>query len=133
MDRILVGVDGSSSSTAAAVWAAREAAMRNIELTIVDVVAPDSDADTDPSWLMKSFLGDDVTNVVVAQGADVIDEALTAIKEINRQPPRITCELTAGPATPALWDITQEGAQMIVLGRHGRVKPRGGRLGSVTD
>jgi len=41
MDRILVGVDGSSSSTAAAVWAAREAAMRNIELTIVHVVAPD--------------------------------------------------------------------------------------------
>jgi len=83
MDRILVGVDGSSSSTAAAVWAADEAAMRNIELTIVHVVAPESEADTDTSWLMKSFLGDDVTNVVVAQGADVIDEALTAIKEIN--------------------------------------------------
>ena len=133
MDRILVGVDGSSSSTAAAVWAADEAAMRNIELTIVHVVAPESEADADTSWLMKSFLGDDVTNVVVAQGADVIDEVLTAIKEINRQPPPITCELRSGPVMPTLWEFTQEGAQMIVLGRHGRGKPRGGRLGSVTD
>jgi nucleotide-binding universal stress UspA family protein len=133
MDRILVGVDGSSSSTAAAVWAAGEAAMHNIELTIVHVVAPESEADTHTSWPMKSLLGDDVTNVVVAQGADVIDDALTAIKEINRQPPRITCDLRSGPVMPTLWEFTQEGAQMIVLGRHGRGKRRGGRLGSVTD
>jgi DNA-binding MarR family transcriptional regulator len=53
MDRILVGVDGSSSSTAAAVWAAGEAAMRNVELTIVHVVAPISQADTQTSWSAK--------------------------------------------------------------------------------
>jgi hypothetical protein len=38
MDRIVVGVDGSPASTAAAVWAAGEA-MRDIELTIVRVLA----------------------------------------------------------------------------------------------
>jgi nucleotide-binding universal stress UspA family protein len=46
MKRILVGVDGSSSSTAAAVWATGEATMRDIELTVVHVVASPSDADT---------------------------------------------------------------------------------------
>jgi nucleotide-binding universal stress UspA family protein len=49
MEQILVGVDGSSSSTAAAVWAAGEPAMRDIELTIVHVVASPSDADTQTS------------------------------------------------------------------------------------
>jgi hypothetical protein len=33
MERILDGVDGSSSSTVATVWAAGEAAMRDVELT----------------------------------------------------------------------------------------------------
>jgi Universal stress protein family len=44
MDRIVVGVDGSPAATAAARWAACEAAMRNVELTIVHVLrsAPDA-------------------------------------------------------------------------------------------
>jgi nucleotide-binding universal stress UspA family protein len=120
MDRILVGVDGSSSSTAAAVW---EAAIRNIELTIVHVVARLSEADTQTSCPAKS-LRSELTNVVVARGV---------IKEINRQPPRITCNLRFGPVMPTLWEFTQEGAQMIVLGRHRRGKTGGAGLGSVTD
>jgi len=37
---ILVGVDRSASSMAAVKWAARDAAMRNVPLTLVHVVAP---------------------------------------------------------------------------------------------
>ncbi len=37
---ILVGVDGSASSMAAVDWAARVAAMRNVPLTLVHVIAP---------------------------------------------------------------------------------------------
>jgi nucleotide-binding universal stress UspA family protein len=132
MDRILVGVDGSSSSTDAAVWAAGEAVMRNIELTIVHVVAPLSEGDTQTSWPANS-LGGEETNVVVAQGAEVIDDALNAVIKENRQPPRITCNLRFGSVMPALWEFTQEGAQMIVLGRHGRGETREAGLGSVTD
>lgn len=133
MDRILVGVDGSSSSTAAAVWAAGEATMRNIELTIVHVVAPVSEVGTQMSGPTTSLLGE-MTNAVVARGADAIDVAVDAVaEETNRQPPSVTCELRFGPVMPTLWEFTQEGAQMIVLGRHGRDKTRGGRLGSVTD
>jgi hypothetical protein len=36
--RIVVGVDGSPPATAAARWAAREAAIRNVELTVMHVV-----------------------------------------------------------------------------------------------
>ena len=38
MNRIVVGVDGSPAATAAAQWAACEAAMRSVELTVVHVV-----------------------------------------------------------------------------------------------
>ena len=37
---ILVGVDRSASSTAAVSWAARDAAMRNVPLTLMHVIAP---------------------------------------------------------------------------------------------
>jgi nucleotide-binding universal stress UspA family protein len=37
---ILVGVDGSASSMAAVNWAARDAAMRNVPLTLIHVIAP---------------------------------------------------------------------------------------------
>jgi nucleotide-binding universal stress UspA family protein len=133
MDRILVGVDGSSSSTAAAVWAAGEAAMRNIELTIVHVVAPLCEADAQTPWPAKSLVGK-LANVVVARSVEVIDNALDVVtKEADRRPPRITCNLRFGPVMPTLWEFTQEGAQMIVLGRHGRGKTREAGLGSVID
>ena len=58
MDRIVVGVNGSPASTAAAVWAAAEAAMRNIELTIVHVLAASSTTCTQTeSFVAKSFGG----------------------------------------------------------------------------
>lgn len=37
---IVVGVDGSASSAAAVEWAARDAAMRHVGLTLVHVVVP---------------------------------------------------------------------------------------------
>ena len=37
---VVVGVDGSPSSTMAVRWAAREATMRNIGLTLVHVLEP---------------------------------------------------------------------------------------------
>ena len=37
---IVVGIDGSPSSTAAIEWAARDAEMRNVPLTMVHVVPP---------------------------------------------------------------------------------------------
>jgi nucleotide-binding universal stress UspA family protein len=38
MNRIVIGVDGSLPATAAARWAACEAAMRNVELTVAHVL-----------------------------------------------------------------------------------------------
>lgn len=133
IDRILVGVDGSPASTAAAVWAAGEAAMYNTELTIVHVPAASSDAATQMKSPAKPSR-DNVTNVAVAHGAEAIDDALDAVtKDVDPQPPRITRKLRIGPVVPTLWEFTQEGARMIVLGRHSRGNSRRAALGSVTD
>jgi len=133
MDRILVGVDGSPASTAAAVWAAGAAAMHNTELTIVHVPVASSDAATKTKSPAKPSI-DNVTNVAVAQGAEAIDDALDAVtKEVDPQPPRIICKLRIGPVVPTLWEFTQEGARMIVLGRRSRGNSRRAALGSVTD
>lgn len=37
---ILVGVDGSAQSNAAVAWAAREAVMRQLPITLLHIVAP---------------------------------------------------------------------------------------------
>ncbi len=120
MDRIVVGVDGSPASTAGAVWAAGEAAMRDIELTIVHVLSAPTEACTRMEW-PTTPLPSELTNAVVAQGVDVVDQTLDAVaKGIGRQPPRITSQLCFGPVVPTLWEFTQQGAQMIALGRHSR-------------
>jgi nucleotide-binding universal stress UspA family protein len=112
MDRILVGVNDSPASTAAAVWAAGEAAMRNIELTIVHVLA--------------------ASTKVCTHGAKTIDRVRDAVAMGNRpQPPQINSRLCLGPVVPTLWGFTQEGAQMIVLGQRSESETHRGRLGSV--
>jgi nucleotide-binding universal stress UspA family protein len=90
MDRILVGVNGSPASIAAAAMGADEAAIRNAELTMVPVLAASSRSCTQTDWPSKP-LPNDITNTGVAQGEQVIDDALDAVaKEIRRRPPRIT-------------------------------------------
>jgi nucleotide-binding universal stress UspA family protein len=50
MNRIVVGVEGSPAAAAAARWAAREAAMRNAELTVVHVVHSAPEAFPEMAW-----------------------------------------------------------------------------------
>src|SRR5882757_2487762 len=132
MDRIVVGVDGSPPSIAAAVWAAGEATMRDLELTIVHVVAASAKAPTHvegPSTPLPSGY----TNDLVAQGVDVNDRTLDAVaKGVDRQPPRITSLLCFGPVVPMLWEFTRHGAHMIVLGQHRQDSSRRAPLRSVT-
>jgi nucleotide-binding universal stress UspA family protein len=133
MDRIVVGVNGSPASTAAALWAAGEAAMRDIELTIVHVLATPPEPCSRMEW-PTTPLPSEATNAVVAQGVDVVDQTLDAVaRRIGRQPPRITSQLCFGPVVPTLWEFTQQGPQMIALGRHSRGNILRARMSSVTN
>jgi len=133
MDRIVVGADGSPPSIAAAVWAAGEATMRDLELTIVHVVAASAKAPTHVEGPRTPFPSG-YTNDLVAQGVDVNDRTLDAVaKGVDRQPPRITSLLCFGPVVPMLWEFTRHGAHMIVLGQHRQDSSRRAPLRSVTS
>jgi nucleotide-binding universal stress UspA family protein len=132
MDRIVVGVDGSAASTAAAVWAAGEAAMRNVELTIVHVLAVSSEWASQTQQPIEQ-LPTHLRDAVIWQGKKIIDDAVSMVAKANRsrEPLRLGSRLCVGPLVPTLWGFTQEGAQLIVLGRHDRSDKHPARLGSV--
>jgi len=126
---VMVGVDGSSSSRRAVQWAAHEAAMRNVPLTLVHVVVT-------PSWGPAPWLLSDVPLPVPAEEdpaleksgrkiiADAIKIAEGSTRKIGR--PEINSELFFSVPVPRLVDLSKD-AQMVVVGRL-----RGVLLGSVS-
>ena len=82
---IVVGVDGSSSSKSAVRWAAHEARMRNVPLTLVHVVVT-------PSWGPTPWLLSDAPLPVPAEqdpaleesGRKIIAEAIKIVEDSER-------------------------------------------------
>lgn len=134
MNHIVIGVDGSPAATAAARWAACEAAMRDVELTIVHVLrsAPDALPLTGwPAIPLPAEVGEDQ----LAQGEKILDDTLAVIaKTIGvRQPRSIASRVCIGAVVPTLSGFSHKGSQMIVVGRRGRGGIHRALLGSVSS
>lgn len=114
--RIVVGVDGSPPATAAARWAAREAAIRNVELTVVHVVHAALRGWPQTAWPaipVPAEFGESQ----VAQGEKVLENALGVIAKTTGpdQPRRIVTRLCFGAVVPTLREFTEGTGQMIVV------------------
>jgi nucleotide-binding universal stress UspA family protein len=124
---IVVGVDGSAASTAAVDWAARDASMRNVPLTLVHVTG--SLGGIWPQTPSPVGFGEWQQR----EGRRVIDEAVTIVEEATRGtgPVQIKTEMYYSAVVPTLVDISKE-AQMMVLGCRG-LGAFGTLLGSVSS
>jgi nucleotide-binding universal stress UspA family protein len=132
MDRIVVGVDGSPAATAAARWAAREAARRNVELTIVHVLqsAPEVWLQTGwPAIPLPVEVGEDQ----LAQGESILEDTLSVIAKTTgvRRPHGIASRVCIGAVVPTLSGFSHKESHIIVVGRRGRGGIHRALLGSV--
>ncbi len=111
---LVVGVDGSSASRAAIDWAARDAAMREIPLTLVHVVPVLGG--TWPTTPLPAGFGEWQQQ----QGRQFINDAVGLVRDATGPfgTPEVKTEIYYSATVPTLVDLSK-GAEMIVVGRRG--------------
>ena len=127
---IVVGVDGSAVSKVAVDWAARDAAMRGLDLKLVHVLNPPvvmafPEVPMPPGFLQ--WQEDEGRKILDAAAKAAADAAKQAGKDVA-----ISHEMLSGPSIPTLVEASK-GAHMIVVGCRGRGALARGLLGSVSN
>ncbi len=124
---IVVGVDGSPAATLAVQWAARDAELRNVPLTLVHVLTA-----TAGTWL-GTPLPADWTSGQRDWGRHVIDEAMKVVHESCVRPPvQINHETPSGGIVSTMVALSKN-AELVVVGRRGTGTLRGRPMGSVSS
>jgi nucleotide-binding universal stress UspA family protein len=126
---VVVGVDGSAESRVAVDWAARDAELRDVPLTVVHVmptVVTGAWVDlplSDEFWAARDRRAEELMSTALRWVADAISES-----------PRIPVrhELVAAAVTPTLVDMSKD-ADLVVVGCRGSGSVQGLLLGSVSS
>ncbi|MCB0923033.1 MAG: universal stress protein [Mycobacterium sp.] len=127
---IIVGVDGSASSTAAVMWAAQEACSRDLPLLVVTVVAPI--APVGGPW-PEVPVPENYERRQASEAQGLVDAAvLTASGGPHGHSLRVAGEVMSGPVVANLVDISKQ-ADMIVVGCRGVGGVSRALLGSVSS
>lgn len=125
---IVVAVDGSPAADAAACWAAHDAAMRNVPLTVVHAVATPT-ATYPPVPYPEALvvrLEDDGKKAIM-HAVKIAEDTMPADAKVA-----VGRELLYAAPAPALIKMSDE-AEMIVVGTSGRGLLARGVLGSVSS
>ena len=126
---VVVGVDGSTASTAAVRWAARRAAKRNTGLTIVHASAPVVPEASLVDW--KGPTPSEVMRAQEEQAQRLIHDATQTAND-TAGGLRIQTKAIATAPVPALLELSND-AQIVVVGRRGRSLLAGVLLGSAAS
>lgn len=124
---IVAGVDGSKGAKFAVQWAARDAEIRRVPLTLVHVVPPTAGTWAESSWV-PAWLG-----AQREHGQRVLDEARAIARDsCQHGGVQIQCEMLSAVTVPALVEVSSE-ADLVVVGCLGTGTLRGRHLGSVSS
>jgi len=126
---IVVGVDDSPATRVAVQWAARDAELRNIPLTLVHAVSPEVS-----TWWLKPPALDRLMRWQQHYGRRLLDEALKVVDEASQGggPAGVHTEILATAAVPTLIDLSKD-AELMVAGSEGSGRWPGRLLGSVSS
>jgi nucleotide-binding universal stress UspA family protein len=126
---IIVGVDGSPASRVAVDWAAREASLRNLPLTLVHVI-PWSTLGTWPGLPMPG----DLEAQFQKHGREVLSNAVRTVEDATKRSGsiQVETEVVTAAVVPTLRDWSK-GAAMIVVGCRGLSAIGRRLLGSVSS
>jgi nucleotide-binding universal stress UspA family protein len=125
--RVVVGVDGSDSSKSALRWAAEEARAHNAELTVVSVWTPAPIAAA-PHGGVGWGAGLEPEALAAAVLHDTIEEVLSEDSGLA-----LRREVRGGHAVAKVLIDVSDGADVLVVGSHGRGGFVGMLLGSVSQ
>jgi nucleotide-binding universal stress UspA family protein len=125
---IVVGVDDSAAAKVAVQWAARDAELRKIPLTLVHAISPEV-----ATWL-DIPLPPGLARWQTDHGRRVLDDALKIVAEASHRggPAAVQTEVLSSAAVPTLIDLSKD-AELMVAGSQGRGRWPGRLLGSVSS
>ena len=125
---IVVGVDESPAAKVAVQWAARDAELRKIPLTLVHATSPE--IATWPNVRLPAGLA----RWHQDHGRRLVDDAFKVVEEATQHggPAEVHTEILSSAAVPALVDLSKD-AEMVVTGCRGSGRWPGRLIGSVSS
>ncbi|MBU8811354.1 universal stress protein [Mycolicibacterium goodii] len=120
--RIVVGVDGSRAAQDAVRWAAREAVLRDVPVTIVHVLAALPVAAAALTWPVGR-VPEEVMAALENDGRRYVADAVTNAREcVDGAKLDVTGELLIGHPVQALTEVSAAGLFLVVAGHDGSGK-----------